>query len=113
MRAMAVPIIIFVVCLSAGVFAATKWLPDLAPGPVGGISFFVVCGLVGAALGVFGLNIYLIVETIEESSRVFRRLAVSNGLESILWQCGVLIGLAAAVYLVAPAPSASDPVEEP
>jgi hypothetical protein len=113
MLAVAIPIIVFVLCLGAGVFAASRWLPDLAPGPVGGVSFFVVCGLAGAALGVFGLNIYEIVENLNDSIRVLRHLAVADGLETILWQCGLLIGLAAAVYLLAPAGSDGDPAGEP
>jgi uncharacterized membrane protein YhhN len=59
---MPVPVAIFVVCLSAGVWAGVRWLPDLARGPVGGLAFFVVCGLLGAALGSLGLHIYSIVE---------------------------------------------------
>jgi uncharacterized membrane protein YhhN len=101
----AVPIIIFVVCVGAGVFAASQWLPDLQRGTVGGLSFFVVCGLIGAAVGVIGLRIYGIVEGVETSSRGFQKLVVSGELSSMLWQAGLLLGLAAAVYLLAPARS--------
>lgn len=100
---MAVPPIIFVVCFGAGVFAASRWLPDLAPGPVGGLSFFVVCGLLGAALGVFGLHIYGIVEVLNrEGSGDFGHVALADGLEQILLECGLLVGVAAGVYLLAP-----------
>lgn len=102
---MAVPIIIFVVCVAAGVFAASQWLPDLERGTVGGLSFFVVCGLIGAAVGVIGLRIYGIVENVEGFSGKFKKLAVANGLEAMLWEDGLLLGLAAAVYLLAPARS--------
>ena len=103
MRPLAVPIVIFVVCLVAGVFAASQWLPGLAPGLVGGLSFFVVCGILGAALAVFGLRIYDIVESLESSSGALQRLVVTTSLEQILWECGLLLGVAAAVYLLAPA----------
>jgi hypothetical protein len=99
---MAVPIIIFVVCLAVGVYASSRWLPELASGPVGGLSFFVVCGLVGAAFAVFGLRIYLIVENLEGFLGSLRRFTVANGLESMLEECGLLLGFAATVYLLAP-----------
>jgi hypothetical protein len=107
---LAVPIIIFVVCLAVGVYASSRWLPELAPGPVGGLSFFVVCGLVGAAFGVFGLRVYLIVENLEGGpGGTFRRFVVANGIELLLWECGLLLGVAAAVYLLAPEPGGDRP----
>jgi hypothetical protein len=99
----AVPPIIFVVCLAAGVYASTRWLPDLAPGPVGGVAFFVVCGLLGASLAVFALNIYDLVETLAQ--RDFDDLGrsfLASGLASLLWQSGLLVAAAMAVYLLAP-----------
>jgi hypothetical protein len=99
----AVPIVIFVVCLAAGVYASSRWLPDLARGSIGGIGFFSVCGLLGAAAAVFGPNVYDIVENLNESRPIVddRRL-LAAGLESLLWQTGVLVALALAVYLLAP-----------
>jgi hypothetical protein len=112
---MAVPVIIFVVCFGAGVFAASRWLPDLPPGPVGGLSFFAVCGLLGAAVGIFGLRIYGIVEVLEkEGSGNFAHIELANGLEQLLWQCALLIGVAAGVYLLADnRPALSRPPGEP
>jgi hypothetical protein len=99
----AVPIVIFAVCLLAGVFASSRWLPDLAQGVAGGSAYFAVCGLLGAALGVIGLRLYLIVEDLEHVGGLFRRQTVAIGLDSMLWESGLLLGLAMAVYLLAPA----------
>jgi predicted phage tail protein len=98
----AIPIVIFVVCISAGVFAGSRWLPDLAGGTIGGLAFFVVCGLLGASLGVAGLQIYSIVRQQELLGRLGSSAIVADGLSAILWQAGSLLGLAAVVYLLAP-----------
>lgn len=98
---MAVPAIIFVVCLAAGAFAAWWWLPDLGPGTLGRLSYFTVCGLLAATLGVFGLRVYGIVEDLGEDSGRGGRIVLADGLESMLWSCGLLIGLAAGVYVLA------------
>jgi hypothetical protein len=103
MGAVAVPPLIFVVCLAAGVYASSRWLPELAPGRVGGIAFFAVCGLLGAAAAVLGLDIYGIVENLSDGfAGLDRRRIFADGLESLLWQTGVLVALALAVYLLAP-----------
>ncbi len=102
---MAVPVAIFVVCVAAGVYATTRWLPELAPGPVGGLAFFAVCGLLAAALAVFGLEIYVIVENLNEGGRFDPKDRVlAAGLETLLWQTGLLVAIALAVYLLAPPP---------
>jgi hypothetical protein len=64
-RGMAVPPIIFAVCLVVGAVGATVWLPALDAGPVGGLAFFTVCGLIGAGLGLIGLHVYAMIETAE------------------------------------------------
>lgn len=101
---MAVPILIFVACLVAGVFAAARWLPPLDAGPVGGLAFFAVCGLFGAGVGAVGLHIYGIVETVDELSRLGRGPVVAAELRSMVYEAGLLFGVAVAVYLLAPAP---------
>jgi hypothetical protein len=94
----AVPIVNFAACLVAGAFAGSQWLPSLAAGPVGGVAFFAVCGLLGAALGVIGLHIYEIVE----ASRFFRNAVVAAQLSDMLFQAGAILGLGVAIYLLAP-----------
>jgi len=98
----AIPIVIFVVCVSVGVLASSRWLPDLPGGTIGGLAFFAVCGLLGAALGLVGLQIYWIVRQGELLGRIGSSAIVANGLSAILWQAGSLLGLAAVVYLLAP-----------
>jgi hypothetical protein len=92
--------VIYVLCLSAGVVVASQWLPSLAPGAIGGVAFFVVCGLLGGALGVVGLSIYGIVELNVGSQ--FADQAAANDLADMMWQAGLLAGLAMTVYLLAP-----------
>ena len=104
-EAVGVPIAIFVVCLAGGVYASSRWLPELAPGSVGGLAFLAVCGLLGAAFAVFGLDIYGIVENFGDFGGVggiAKRRILADGLESLMWQTGVLVALALAVYLLAP-----------
>lgn len=111
---MAVPPIIFAVCLGGGVYAASRWLPELAPGPVGGLAFFAVCGLLGASLAVFGLDIYGLVEDLSDRfAGLGGRRILAGGLESLLWQTGVLVALALAVYLLAPPASDLDDAGRP
>jgi hypothetical protein len=99
----AVPIVIFVACLSAGVFLCARWLPGLAAGSVGGLAFLVVCGLAGGGVAVVGLRIYSIVNALHRGSIGFlNRDIVADGLGQLLWEAGLLFGLAAAVYLLAP-----------
>ncbi len=104
MPSMSVPVIICVVCLFGGAAASARWLPDLAPGPVGGIALCAVCGLLGMALAVVGLRIYNIVEIGDNGG--FARLDVSSELASMFSEAGLLVGLALATYLLAPARNA-------
>lgn len=102
---MGVPIAIFVVLLAVGVYTSTRWLPDLASGTVGGISFFAVCGLCGFALAVFGLNVYETIEDVTQLSGLGERgngYFLASGLIETLWETGILLGLAIGVYLLAP-----------
>lgn len=116
---MALPILLFVVCLCGGAAASGQWLPDLAAGRVGGLAFFVVCGLLGAALALVAEHIYLIVTEVERLVAIpgapGKAEVVGSGLRDILEQAGPLVGLAFAVYLLAPPPAepdepASDPI---
>ena len=107
---MIVPIVIFIACLGAGVTAAARWLPDLGVGPRGGLAFFVMCGLLGAAAGIVGLRTYSIVNSIGEFKSLGNGEIVADGLADMLWEAGLLLGLAALVYLLAPG---AETVEEP
>jgi hypothetical protein len=93
-----VPVGIFAGCLIVGVLAATRYLPELPPGRVPGLCFFLVCGMIGAGLALAGLDIYNAVETGE---RLLGALGVSGALVEMLFQCGLVFGVAAIVYLLA------------
>jgi hypothetical protein len=105
-----VPVLIFAACLSVGVMASSRWLPDLAAGPVGGLAFFVVCGLLGIALGLVGLHVYAIVEGLGPTSGNFRKVLLAEDLEGMAWEVGSVLGLAVIVYLLAPP---AETVEDP
>ncbi|HEV3319780.1 MAG TPA: hypothetical protein VG053_08655 [Solirubrobacteraceae bacterium] len=106
---MVIPAVIFVVCFFAGVWASTRWLPPLAEGAVGGIAFFGVCGLLGAALGLAGLHIYSIIRTVEDFGGGFpsdgKGDLLASGLAQLLFEAGSVFGLALVVYLLAPSSS--------
>jgi hypothetical protein len=102
---MAIPIIIFVVCFGAGTAASARYLPDLGAGLVGGIAFLLVCGLLGAALSLVGIQIYSFVRELEFLSQGplnDRGEIVANTLRNILFEAGSLTAFAAIVYLLAP-----------
>jgi hypothetical protein len=101
-----IPVLIFVACLIVGVMAGARWLPDLAAGQVGGLAFFVVCGMLGAALGLVGVHVYLIAEELGQlSGRVLGRGEVlAGGIRDVVFEAGSIFGLAAVIYLLAPAP---------
>lgn len=108
---MLVPVLIFLACFGGGVFAATRWLPNLAEGAAGGMAYFVVCGLLGAALGLIALRLYVMVEDLDGGgldsfSGSAGRSVLAGGLAEILFECGALLGVAAIVYLMAPARTA-------
>jgi hypothetical protein len=103
-----VPALIFLAGLSIGVLASARWLPDLAPGQVGGLAFFVVCGLIGAAAGLLGVHIYSIVQELDSRSLLGGRLSqgvlLAAELRSLIFEVGSLVGFASIVYLLAPPP---------
>jgi hypothetical protein len=111
---MLIPIAIFVVCLCAGVAGSARWLPPLAEGPVGGLSFFAVCGLLGAGLALVGLQISSIVEQLDRLGGGFgvsKQAVLRSGLQELLLEAGLLLGLALVVYLLAPRDSTSSESE--
>jgi hypothetical protein len=100
---MVVLVIVVVACFIAGVWAATKWLPPLAEGPVGSLVYFVVCGLTGAVLVIFGVRIWEIVRELEEARRFLDTpQLVAGALLSLLYQCATIMALTLVVYLLAP-----------
>jgi len=102
---MLVLVIIAIACFLAGAMAASRWLPDLAAGPVGTMAFFVICGLCGAVVGLFGLNIDAMIKQAEGIGHGQEQLAVAVGLLDILRDCGPLAAFALIAFLLAPRPS--------
>jgi hypothetical protein len=76
----------------------------LEAGPVGGLAFFAVCGLIGAGIGLVGLHIYEIAESVDELAQLGKGPVVASGLTSMLYEAGLIFGVAIALYLLAPAP---------
>jgi hypothetical protein len=106
------PVVVFVPCFIVGVWAAARWLPDLADGPVGSLAFFVTCGLVGAALAAVGLQVYTTVRYAD--TKFDGGVLVAGGLAEIMRDGGTLFALAAIVYLITPkavAPEAVQPAD--
>ena len=104
MQTMLIPVLIFILALSAGAIASAQWLPNLAAGSVGGLAFFAVCSLVGTAVGLLGVHIYLIVEELNTVHVVSQGEIVGEGIRDIAFEVGSLLGFASLVYLLAPAP---------
>jgi hypothetical protein len=110
---MFIPVLIFFGAMSVGVLAGARWLPDLADGRVAGLAFFLVCGMLGAALGLLGIHIYDVVEELNgfRANDLFdKRQIVAGALRATVFDSGLLVGLASIVYLLAPPP---DEDEEP
>lgn len=102
--------IICVLCLVAGASATARWLPELALGVEGGMAFCAICGLLGMALAVVGLHVYLIVETFETRDSFASGLLASD-LTTMFWETGALVGFALIVFLLAPL--ADEPEQRP
>jgi hypothetical protein len=105
---MAVPVVILLAAFAGGAVATARWLPPLAAGAVGRLAFGVVCGLVGIAVALVGLNVYEVVRQLDQATTIggvgpHKADILASGLTDILRDVGPVIGLAAAVYLLAPA----------
>jgi hypothetical protein len=111
---MLVPVLIFFVCFVAGVTSAARWLPDLAPGPIGGLAFFTVVGLFSAALSIAGLHAYSIINELTNSPPGLddsKAELLAGGLRNILIDTGTLFAFAGIVFLLAPVDDSE--VDEP
>ncbi len=98
---MVVLAIVAAACFVAGIWAATRWLPPLAEGPVESLVYFVVCGLAGTVLVVFGIHIWDIVRELEQSHQFLESdELIANELVEALWQAGTLAALALIPYLL-------------
>jgi hypothetical protein len=105
---MAVPILVFLVALVVGAVLTARLLPDLAEGRVAGIALLVICGLTGMVLALVALHVYEIGRQLNSASSLgianSKPDVVANGVMAMLRDIGPILGLSAAVYLLAPAP---------
>jgi hypothetical protein len=104
-----VPALIFVVALAGGATVAVLRLPPLADNPIGRLAFAGVCMLLGVALALVAMDVYLTVREIVHFTAVAASIGgnsksdlLASGLSTILSQAGPVLGLALAVYLLAP-----------
>jgi hypothetical protein len=84
--------------------AARYWLPPLADEPVGVLASWVVAVLVGAAGASVGIQAYDLARALNDSSAFFSSSdseAIAYFAANALHLGGLLLGLAAVVYLLA------------
>lgn len=107
---MLIPVLILFVCFIAGVMSSGRWLPNLAPGPVGGLAFFAVVGLFSAALSVGGLRAYLLITELTNRPGLGGSKAeiLADGLQAIFFDAGTLFAFAGIVFLLAPGADEAD-----
>ena len=102
---MAVPILICLVALAAGALLAARWLPDLGDTRTTLIAFWVTCGLAGIALALIAVHVYEIVRQLNTANIGSLGNAkpdiAATGITDTLRDIGPILGLAAAVYLLA------------
>ena len=95
--------LVFLGCFGVGMTASARWLPDLAPGRVGGLAFTTVCVLLGAALGMVGLHTYSLISELRGlPSGASQDEILAGILRNILLDAGTLLGFAGTIYLLAP-----------
>jgi hypothetical protein len=102
---LAIPIVVFVATFGGGVIITRRWLPRLAGGRVHLAAFWIVCGLVGAATGAVGLDVYETVRRMEQGGLKLlyngNGNVLASGLSGALFDGGTLLGFAAIVYFLA------------
>ena len=105
---MSTPILIFVAGFLVGAIAPARWLPDVGDGRVAGIAFLLICGLLGMVVALVAVHVYEIVRQLHNAAALGlageKPDVVANGITTTLSQIGPVLGIAAAVYLLAPAP---------
>jgi hypothetical protein len=111
---MGVPILIFVVAFAIGSILPARWLPDLAPGRVGGLALMVVCGMLGMVLALVAVHAYELVRALNQAGPLGlsgqKPDTTANAILTTLRDAGPILGLATATYLLAPAPEDQLPV---
>jgi hypothetical protein len=102
-----VALIIAVLVFCAGGYAALRWAPPLQSTPVGRTAAIVVAVLFAAALVVLVLEVYELIRQLDRAGGEFvnaKSDIVAGSLAQAFADAGPLLGLAAAVHLLAPPP---------
>lgn len=103
---MLVPVGIFIIAFALGSFVCASALPKLGASRVGRISYLVVCGLLGMVAALIAVHVYEIVRQSDAASSLGagneKPDVIANGLMAMLRDLGPVLGLAGAVYLLAP-----------
>jgi hypothetical protein len=104
---MAVPILIFLIALTAGVLLAARWLPDLDDGPpTSPIVIWATAVLVGIALALLAVHAYETIRQLGSANAGAIGNAdpdiVATGIIDTLRDSGTILALSAVVYLLAP-----------
>jgi hypothetical membrane protein len=104
---MAIPILIFLVALLAGVLLAARWLPDLGSAAICSLAFWATCGLGGLAIALVAVHLYELVRQLSaanaEAIGNARADIVATAIVDMLRDAGPILGLSAVVYLLPPA----------
>lgn len=107
-RHVGIPVVIFLLAFAVGSALPARLLPALAEGHIGGIALLVTCGLLGMVLALVAVHVYEIVRQLDQASSLGLSNAkpdtIANGILTMLRDVGPILGLSAAVYLLAPAP---------
>jgi hypothetical protein len=91
-------ILIVLLGLGAGAWAAIRWLPPLATSQLGAIVIWLVCGLVATTAATFAFGLYTAVRLVDEDNGADGAASVAlTGLRD----AGILLGIAAGGYLLA------------
>jgi hypothetical protein len=110
----AVELVILAVCLPGGWWAATHGPPPLEASVTGRVATWLVGGLCALAAAIAGLNIYASGYLLNELHQAHDRLnldlqafvvhrAIVATMRSTVFYVMVIVGLAAVIYLLAPA----------
>ena len=106
---MSTPILIFLAGFLVGAIAPARWLPDVGDGRVAGLAFLLICGLLGMVVALVAVHVYEIVRQLNNAAALGlageKPDVVANGITTTLSQIGPVLGIAAAVYLLTPAPA--------
>jgi hypothetical protein len=101
-----IPLLLAPLAFAAGVYIAERFAPPLAATRTGLVARWTVDALTGAACAVIVLTLFLAVRVATENPYpgFARGDSIGSELATALWQGGLLVGLAAVVHLLAPAP---------